>query len=364
MTESPSPFHGDPFREQRLWSEGRAVVDLSHFDVIEVVGPDAGAFLTALWSQKLDTLAEGASTEALLLDPMGHVEAAAGVVRAGDERFVLLIDPGEGARVAAWLDSMRFMMRVEVRDVSQQRAVVAVRDADQATAALRAISSSSGSLIPDSAIWQDPWANIVEGGVQYAGANSARDDWKLALAVVPEELHDPLIAYLVDSGLLEVGWGAIEALRIEAWRPRFLTEADDRLLPHEVDWLRTAVHIAKGCYRGQETVAKVHNLGHPPRRLVFLHLDGSENVLPEAGDDVVSADGVVVGRVTAAARHWQLGPVALAMVKRALPVDASLSVIRDSVEVAAQQEVIVPPDAGGVAQAEVAALRTARRDAR
>src|SRR5699024_12183905 len=70
---------------------------------------------------------------------------------------------------------------------------------------------------------------------------------------------------------------AAEALRIAAWRPRWETEVDERSIPHESDWLRSAVHLEKGCYRGQETVAKVHNRGHAPRRLTMLHLDGSEN---------------------------------------------------------------------------------------
>ena len=77
------------------------------------------------------------------------------------------------------------------------------------------------------------------------------------------------------------GIWAAEALRVAAWRPRLGFETDHRTIVHEVDWLRTAVHLHKGCYRGQETVARVHNLGRPPRRLVFLHLDGSGHVLPD-----------------------------------------------------------------------------------
>ena len=80
------------------------------------------------------------------------------------------------------------------------------------------------------------------------------------------------------------GTWAAEALRIAAWRPRLGFETDHRTIAHEVDWLRTAVHLHKGCYRGQETVARVHNLGRPPRRLVFLHLDGSGHTLPARGD--------------------------------------------------------------------------------
>ena len=131
-----------------------------------------------------------------------------------------------------------------------------------------------------------------------------------------------------------VGTWASEAARVEAWRPRASHEADHRTIPHELDWLRTAVHLTKGCYRGQESVARVHNLGRPPRRLVMLHLDGSGHLLPEPGaavhDVVRNADsqepGRVVGQVTTVARHHELGPVALAVVKRSVPADAELVV--------------------------------------
>ncbi len=124
---------------------------------------------------------------------------------------------------------------------------------------------------------------------------------------------------------------------------------DATTIPHEVDWLRSAVHLTKGCYRGQETVAKVHNLGHPPRRLVMLHLDGSEGVLPESGDSV-SLGEKTVGRVTSAARHHELGPIALAVVKRSTDPAATLTVVSaEGTSIAAAQEVIVPPDAGAAA---------------
>jgi folate-binding protein YgfZ len=134
---------------------------------------------------------------------------------------------------------------------------------------------------------------------------------------------------------------AYEALRIAARRPRLGLDTDHRTLPHEVGWIETAVHLSKGCYRGQETVARVHNLGHPPRRLVFLHLDGSEDRLPGHGDPVQLEDAVV-GFVGSAARHYELGPIGLALIKRTTPVDATLQ----AGGLPAAQEVVVPPDAG------------------
>jgi folate-binding protein YgfZ len=132
------------------------------------------------------------------------------------------------------------------------------------------------------------------------------------------------------------GMWAAEALRVAAWRPRLGFETDYRTIPHEVDWLRTAVHLQKGCYRGQETVARVHNLGRPPRRLVFLHLDGSDHTLP-ARDVDVEVGGRVVGRVTSVARHHELGPIALAVIKRSTPLDAVCLVDGRS---ASQEEIV------------------------
>ena len=102
-------------------------------------------------------------------------------------------------------------------------------------------------------------------------------------------------------------------------------------------WIGPAVHLAKGCYRGQETVARVHNLGHPPRRLVLLHLDGSDNRLPAHGDPVLLGDREI-GWVATAVQHHELGPIATAVIKRTVPVDAALIVRTAEGEVAAAQE--------------------------
>ncbi|HKH08786.1 MAG TPA: folate-binding protein, partial [Agromyces sp.] len=133
---------------------------------------------------------------------------------------------------------------------------------------------------------------------------------------------------------------------------------DEKTIPHELDWLRSAVDLGKGCYKGQETVAKVLNLGRPPRRLVLLHLDGSDTVLPAPGDEVVgekvrpepapgeAPERRTVGRITSSAMHHELGPVALAVVKRQVPADLPLIVLSHGIEVAAAQVEIVPADAG------------------
>jgi tRNA-modifying protein YgfZ len=163
--------------------------------------------------------------------------------------------------------------------------------------------------------------------------------------IVARDLLPDAVAELARRGGTMAGMWAFEALRIAARVPRFGVDTDHRTIPHEVGWIETAVHLNKGCYRGQETVARVHNLGHPPRRLVFLDLDGSVDRLPAHGDPV-ELDGATVGFTGSAARHYELGPIGLALVKRTVPVDATLL----AGGVAAAQEVIVPPDAGANVQ--------------
>jgi folate-binding protein YgfZ len=203
-------------------------------------------------------------------------------------------------------------------------------------------------------VWIDPWAAPTGHGYAHPAQHPGAE-WTYRETLVPRgELA--ALAERPAAGTL-----ALEALRIAAWRPALPAEADERLLPHEVDWLRTAVHLTKGCYRGQETVAKVHNLGHPPRRLVFLHLDGSDAVLPGSGAPVLLGQDEV-GRVTSAARHHELGPIALALVKRRLDPSAALEVAVGDSRVAAAQEVIVPTDAGAtVTVPRIPRLGSARR---
>ncbi|WP_051274798.1 folate-binding protein YgfZ [Cellulomonas sp. URHD0024] len=328
--------YGDPTAEQRALSRGGAVVDQSHLGVVTVTGPDRLSWLNSITSQELAALEPRTSTELLVLSPQGHIEHAAGVVDDGETTWLITETP---IALAAWLNRMKFMLRVEVADVTDGWAAIGEPvDAEGA---------------PEEPVtWRDPWPTTAEGGTRYGPADDEHPgqdrDWRLVL--VPRDRLVDEVKAREAAGWPLVGTWASEALRVEAWRPRASHEVDHRTIPHELDWLRTAVHLHKGCYRGQETVARVHNLGRPPRRLVMLHLDGSGHVLPEVGaqvHDVVRSDtsqepGKVVGSVTTVARHHELGPVALAVVKRSTPVDAELVVDSDGGAVAVNQEAIVP----------------------
>ncbi|MEU4015289.1 folate-binding protein [Microbacterium sp. NPDC028030] len=332
---------GDAFREQRRLADGAALAPLGDRTVIEVAGPERLTWLDSITSQAVGRLAPGESTELLVLDPQGRVEHAAGVFDDGASTW-LIADAGDAEALAAWLTRMKFRAQATV-DVRADLELVGFLDAGSIAA-----TASAAAFAPNGVplVWADPWQRISAGGHQYSEvAEHPGADYAWRVAVLTAAGAEDLAAALDRDAL--AGILAAEALRIAAWRPRWAAEVDDRSLPHESDWIRSAVHLNKGCYRGQETVAKVHNLGHPPRRLAALHLDGSDAVLPQPGDPVFAGDEEV-GRLTSVARHHEDGPIALAILSRRAPV-GDLVVRSDGVDIAASQQVIVPADAGATA---------------
>jgi folate-binding protein YgfZ len=314
--------YGDPFAEQRALSGSCGLVDRSNRGVIQITGPDRLSWLHSLTTADIEHLAPGQAAEALILSPNGHVEHHLTLTDDGTTLWAH-VEPGRAGPLLEFLQSMRFMLRVEPADVSDDYAVVTLMGP-----AAAAEPGAGAAATVDIAFGRD---------LIFARA---------ALADAAAGLHR--------AGAVPAGLWAYEALRIAAGRPRFGLDTDHRTIPHEVGWIGTAVKLDKGCYRGQETVARVHNLGHPPRRLVLLHLDGSEDRLPGHGD-AVEAAGQRVGFTGSAARHYELGPVALALIKRTVPAEATLQ----AAGIAAAQEIIVAPDAGGAAMAIV---RQARGD--
>ncbi|GAB3773467.1 hypothetical protein FB382_000100 [Nocardioides ginsengisegetis] len=280
--------YGSLYGEQHTLERGEGFVDLSHRDVLRIAGPDRLTWLHSLTSQHLSSLAPDTWTGALILSPQGHVEHAFFGYDDG-ESFLAHTEPGAAAVLIAFLERMKFMMRVEVTDETPALAVM----------------------------WRPSAPHTYE--------------------FVPRE---SLASYAAAAGPA-CGFWAFEALRIARGEPRLGLDTDHRTIPNEAGWIPSAVHLDKGCYRGQETVARVHTLGRPPRRLTLLHLDGSENRLPVRGSEVLLGEKAV-GFVGTSARHHELGPIALAMLKRNVDVAAQLSV--DGLP--AGQEVLVDPDVG------------------
>jgi folate-binding protein YgfZ len=277
--------------EQRTLEAGDGFVDLSHRGVLRVSGPDRLTYLHSLTTQHVERLEPGVPVHALVLSPQGHVEHH--LVGTDDgESFLAHTEPGRVEVLVTFLDRMRFLMRVEVQDVTAAYAVA--------------------------------WRPVGEAG---PGRFDVLDRGRLR--------------QYADAAGPPCGLWAYDALRIARGEPRLGVDTDHRTIPNEVGWVGPAVHLDKGCYRGQETVARVHTLGRPPRRLTMLHLDGSENRLPAVGTPI-TLGGRPVGFVGSSARHHELGPIALGLLKRNVPVAAVLEVDGMSVS----QEVVVDPDVG------------------
>ena len=306
--------YGDPNGEQRALERAAGLVDRSHRGVVRIGGPDRLSWLNSLSTQLLDPPPAspsytGAATQTLILSPNGHVQHHLTLVDDGTQIWAH-VEPGTTAELIEFLESMRFMLRVEPADVTGEYAVLTLMGPDAPSAAeTPAVAALPGRLGTDLIVPRDQRKNVADS--------------------------------LTKRGVRPAGMWAYEALRIAAHQPRLGLDTDHRTIPHEVGWIGTAVHLDKGCYRGQETVARVHNLGHPPRRLVLLHLDGSVDRLPGHGDPI-EMNGDQVGLTGSAARHYELGPIALGLVKRTVPVEAQL--LAGGVDAA--QEIIVPPDAG------------------
>lgn len=270
---------GEPTKEQRALEANLAWADLSHHEIITVSGQDRLSWLHSLTTQHLDSLAPNVWTQALILDPQGHIEHQFNLVDDGQTTW-LTLDPGRADALMEHLQKMKFMLRVEVRDVSSEYALL-----------------------------RTPGVTDELGGPYLIVPRAELPQWQNKF----NELAT------------QVGTWALDAERVAARRPRIGFETDHKSIPNELGLLNKAVHMNKGCYRGQETVAKIANLGNPPRRLVLLHLDGSVVTIPTVGADV-EKDGVRVGFIGTVARHHELGTIALAVIKRNTAIDATLMI--------------------------------------
>ncbi|MDO5034902.1 MAG: glycine cleavage T C-terminal barrel domain-containing protein [Actinomycetaceae bacterium] len=341
--------------EQWELEAGRALSDMSDMGVVRVSGPDRLSWLTTISSQVVDPLPVGESRELLLLDHNGRISFAAGIIDDG-QAATLLVEGNRAEALTEFLESMKFMLRVEIQNVTGEIALVGGilrRETDSADASNPAGGESAElykratKTVEDlpgyQFTWVDPWPGISEGGAAYTPA-----DFKHPAAGRTRVLHGvnradlEAFANAWDERGSWAGRVVWEALRIEDLRPRFGREVDEKAVPHELDWLRTAVHLEKGCYSGQETVARIVNLGKPPRRLVLLQLDGSQTRVVKPGASV-ELKGRSVGRVTSVARHADWGPIALALVRRGIALDVELDVETDEGPISAAQEVIVDP---------------------
>ena len=301
---------GNPLGEQRKLAAGLGYVERTGQQVIRISGPDAKKWLHSLLTQDILNLHDGDSTEALLLTPQGHIEQQLKLVVDGADLLVV-VPVDKSSSLIDWLLKMRFRNQVEIETTNLR--------------VFGTFANIAGKVWKDGYAWDNP--------------KSARYRLEPAPFGYQELISDR------GPDLEQVGEMAYQALRIAEGRPE-IADVDERSLPHEFDWLNSAVHLSKGCYRGQEAVAKVHNLGHPPRRLALLHFDSGDQ-LAVKGDEVYYLDKPA-GTVLAGALHYELGSIALALLSRATPY-LDLTVHSGEARLAAQQQVIVPSDAGKAA---------------
>lgn len=270
---------GEPVKEQRALEDGKAFANLGHLPALSITGADRLTWIHSLCTQDVEKLAPGEWKSGYILDPQGHVEFPLLLIDDGTTLYIFT-EIATHQSLLTFLTSMRFTLRVEVQD-------------------------ASGEV----ALFKAPGKTDQIGG---------------PYALVPRnEISNMKSNFALTA--LEVGTWALDAHRVALGQPRFGFESDPKTIPNELGVLNIAVHMNKGCYRGQETVAKVFNLGKPPRRLTMLHLDGSGVDLPAAGTPV-TLDGKNIGFVGTVARHHELGPIALALLKRSIPLDATVHV--------------------------------------
>jgi folate-binding protein YgfZ len=335
--------YGDPLGEQRAAATEAVVVDRSHRGVITLTGSERQSWLHSISTQHVSDLPDGSVTENLSLDGQGRVEDHWIQTELGGVTYIDT-EPWRAEPLLNYLKKMVFWSDVVVE--SADLAVLSLLGPLLANP--RLVEALGVTALPDH-------ANAValsDGGFlrRMPGSDLAVD------LVVPHDQAAGWVQRLADAGVCRAGVWAYEAHRVAALRPRLGVDTDERTIPHEVGWIDSAVHLDKGCYRGQETVARVHNLGKPPRMLVLVHLDGSAD-RPAPGDPVL-AGGRTVGRLGTVVDHVDEGPIALALLKRGLPADVELTSGGDAhVAAVIDADSMPPPDVTGAGRLAVQQLR-------
>lgn len=342
--------YGDPLGEQRAAERSAVVIDRSQRSVITLTGDDRRGWLHSLTTQHVADLPDGDCTQNLSLDGQGRVEDHWQQTELGGVTY-LDTEGWRGEPLLAYLQKMVFWSKVEpqaadlavlslIGPALEKPAVLAVLGVPELPA------ESTAVALPDGGVLRRMPARAPQIEIDLLVPRDRKDDW---------------IRRLESAGVRRAGVWAYEAHRVAALRPRLGVDTDDRTIPHEVGWIGQAVHLDKGCYRGQETVARVHNLGRPPRMLVLLHLDGSGE-RPVTGDPVL-AGGRTVGRLGTVVDHVDLGPVALALLKRGVPADTPLTTGGEhAVAAEIDPDSLPPADTPGAGRRAVERLRAAPSD--
>jgi folate-binding protein YgfZ len=295
--------------DYRAITEGCGLLDRSERGKLALSGADSATFLQGQVSNDVERLTPGTGCYAAFLTPKGKMLGDIRILRADDE---LLLDTERLALQALFNMIRRFSLgyQVELHKRTVERGMLSLigPDAVQLAGAGRlsaerehahAMVEVPGSGLPARAIRTDVGVDLLCHAADTDGLRDA----------------------LMQAGAITIGEAAAECLRVEHGRPRYGIDLDDTVIPQEAGLNERAVSFTKGCYVGQETVARLYYRGKPNRQLRGLRLSGEA----EAGEEL-GLDGRSVGRVTSVASSPRFGPIALGFVRREAPVGSTVSV--------------------------------------
>ena len=282
--------------QYRAMREEAGVLERPDRFLIAVEGPDAAEFLQGQVTNDSEKLEAGEGRYAALLDRKGHIQADMRMLRLGEGEFLLETDAGPGAGLLKHLSTYKIGREVDVADRSADHALVSL-------VGPRSRELAGATVLGD----ENEHAQVEVGG---AKCLAVATDLGIDLFTSPADA--PAVrAALVDAGAEEVSLEAVELMRVESGRPRFGSEMGPETMPAEAGIVERAVDFEKGCYIGQEPVARLHYRGRPNRVLRGLKTSGGA----EPGEAIANDDREL-GAVATAAVSPRLGPIALAVLRR------------------------------------------------
>jgi folate-binding protein YgfZ len=296
--------------QYRQLREECGLLDRSERGKLLLTGPEAAEYLQGQLTNDIEALAPGEGCYAALLDRKGHMQADMRVLRLAED--VVLVDTEAEALPAA-------CRHLEMYKVGRE---VAVEDVTEARVLLSLIGPRSAELSGAPPLPEYACEPLSVNGVECLAVGTAFGIDLIAPAADGERLR----AALAEAGAVEVSPGAVEILRIEAGTARFGAEMDLLTMPAEAGIVATAVNFEKGCYIGQETVARLHYRGKPNRHLRGLRLSA-----PAKPGEALLAGEKEVGKIGGSCVSPLHGPIALAILRREAEPGTELSVGEDGV---------------------------------
>ncbi len=299
--------YGDAAAEYQALSEGVGLVDASSRSLIAVAGADRGSFLHNLCTNEIRKLPEGAGAEAFFLDARGHI-LFHGFILAGQDAHVIDAGPAQAEPLMRHLEKYHIRERVELLEHSQDWAELLVAG----PRSVELLATLVGDEFPAERLGHAP--TFLGGRSVTLVRVDLAQPFSFLVRAAWEDL--PIVwSELLQAGARPCGAQALDAARIEAGQPCYGRDISDKNLPQEISRDPQAINFVKGCYLGQETVARIDALGHVNKTLVGVRFHGEQ--IPPPGLVLTSTDGQAVGEVTSAAYSGRLrSPLALAFVRR------------------------------------------------